>query len=270
MKSDNTWSPSRCQSAFVKKDHRNERAEIQDKLYEFPYHYIPRLVDGEVPCITRVLDWGIEYLTYMSFVKQRIEQLPGHSILDIGCGDGFLLNSLVTSNGRKVGIDNSETPIRFAKAFATDAEFRVEDLGNVSETFEVVCLTEVLEHIPNDSIAAFVDRAKERVSPGGHLLITVPTTVVPLNAKHYRHYDETILDSHFGRIDEWENIEELRLYRHSKLLRYALLLLHNRLWTINSKLVWRLFWSWHEKHNAIATKHDGVHLLRIYKRKNTS
>ena len=47
---------------------------------------------------------------------------------------------------------------------------------------------EVLEHIPPQEVSSFIKNLVERTSIGGHVILSVPTTVKPLTEKHYRHY----------------------------------------------------------------------------------
>lgn len=241
-----------------------EKFDIQDRLYQFPYHYIPHFSPPGVPRISRVLSWGIEYLTYMTIVKETVEKLPGKSVLDIGCGDGFLLNSLNKPEAKLLGVDVSERPVLFAKAFSTRAEFRVQDIFDMEGSFDIVVLTEVMEHIPDDLIQRFMNQAKRLVAPGGHLVITVPTTVVPLNNKHYRHYDEELLDRDYGSSDGWKIVAEKRLYRQTACLEKALRLTCNKFWTVNSRAVWRALWKWHRKKNLVTDSQTGRHLMRLY------
>lgn len=238
----------------------------QESLYSFPYHYLPHFEEEGLPRISRKLAWGIEYLTYMTAVRNTIEQLPGSTLLDVGCGDGFLLNEMHRPETRKSGVDLSERAIAYARAFATDAEFSVQDIFTLEETFDIVVLTEVLEHIQDTLIREFVAKVKSLVAPGGYLLVTVPTTVVPLIPKHYRHYDEELLDTHFGSTEGWDLQAERRLYRHSRNLARRLRLLDNRYWTVNHPALWKRFWRRHLEKDFYADRTDGKHLMRLYRK----
>ena len=49
-------------------------------------------------------------------------------------------------------------------------------------------------------------------------MISVPTTVTPVNKKHYRHYDENLLDSHILKYAKSGNFFVLKFgtYKESK------------------------------------------------------
>lgn len=75
----------------------------------------------------------------------------GESVLDVGCGNGTLLQFLKTTRRiRERGVDVSETGVALARAAGLDA--RVGTLGSpgtveVGERFDHVVLTEVIEHV---------------------------------------------------------------------------------------------------------------------------
>ena len=74
---------------------------------------------------------------------------PGASVLDIGCGDGVMLQFLMaTKQVRALGIDVSAEAIRRAVARGVDA--RVQPLGELAasgQTFDHVVMSEVVEHV---------------------------------------------------------------------------------------------------------------------------
>ena len=243
-----------------------DKFTLQDSQYSFPYHYLPHFDRHNNPRLGRSLSWGVEYLTYMSAVLDEVERLPASTILDVGCGDGWLLNHLSRNDIVKHGIDISSRAIAFACAFAVDAHFEVQDLSALSSTYGIVCLTEVLEHIPDVEIVNFVALAKALVESGGYLVLSVPTTVRRLNPKHHRHYDEALLDRHFGGLKDWALIVDKRVYGISIRSMIVQRLLHNRIWTINAGILWRIFWRWHVRHNFRSDRKHGAHIVRVYRR----
>ncbi len=129
------------------------RFQLQDKAYAFPYHYLPELTpDGRI-VIYRLLAWGLRYMTYMSYIRDRICELQPESVLDIGCGDGRLLHMLKLVP-RRVGVDLSSRAIAFAKAFDQDVEWYCSPLGQVPGRYDLATCVETLEHVSDTEIQA--------------------------------------------------------------------------------------------------------------------
>lgn len=124
--------------------------------------------------LTWVDRWGV----WLS--RRRVERsLPtGREIdlLDIGCGHrALLLTALRPRLRRAVGVDYS---VDAALAAAHGLEVIAMDAGAAlgrleGQRFDVVLLNSVLEHLP-DPVAVLV-QCRERLRPGGRLLINVPT-----------------------------------------------------------------------------------------------
>jgi 2-polyprenyl-3-methyl-5-hydroxy-6-metoxy-1,4-benzoquinol methylase len=97
------------------------------------------------------------------------------SILDAGCGEGFVLSELRRSLGARVklsGFDSSEEAIAVARG-NTDAEINKADIYNIphpDSSFDLVIALEVLEHLERPEAA--LDELK-RVSKGS-IMLSVP------------------------------------------------------------------------------------------------
>lgn len=101
---------------------------------------------------------------------------PEESVLDIGCGNGFLTSDVAKcTRGRVVGIDMNENNIAFAKARyqADNIEFICgdvkTDLGDAR--FDVVMMSNVLEHL--SARVEFLRQVRETAEPA-KFLIRVP------------------------------------------------------------------------------------------------
>lgn len=78
--------------------------------------------------------------------------LPESTVLDLGCGAGFLCNALAEKGHKVAGIDLSETSLATARLYDTTKSVEyiranVYSLPFQNETFDVVCAMDVLEHI---------------------------------------------------------------------------------------------------------------------------
>ncbi|WP_026917378.1 class I SAM-dependent methyltransferase [Gordonia shandongensis] len=96
-------------------------------------------------------------------------------VLDVGCGDGRLLERLSTVADRVVGIDPDETAIARARgrtADRTNAEVIVGDIMAapelVARQFDLVVCIAALHHLP---LRAALERLRALVAPGGELRI---------------------------------------------------------------------------------------------------
>lgn len=236
--------------------------QIQEDEYSFPYHYLTSL-NNNIPSIYKRLGWGYEYITYIDFITKYIEEkIKPISLLDIGCGDGFLINQLTFDKSKKInGIDLSEKAISFAKAFSNGYKFYCTDLFDIKDKYNTVCLIEVLEHIPDNDVALFVDEAFSKVDADGYLIISVPTTVDPVQKKHYRHYDESLLKKHINQ-ENFEIVDQFRLYKKSRLLERLIKFSQNQ----DSKTLKEIVWKWHKKNTYFADIKNGKHLITIYRR----
>lgn len=104
---------------------------------------------------------------------ERITPLPRlRRALDVGAGYGFLLFSLRSRHGIKgIGVEPSAVESKHGRE-QLNLDIRttlLSEAGLPSESFDLVCACEVLEHMP--APAQFVAELAERVAPGGYLVI---------------------------------------------------------------------------------------------------
>jgi ubiquinone/menaquinone biosynthesis C-methylase UbiE len=108
---------------------------------------------------------------------RRLALEPGEAVIDIGCGPGFLSESmadLVGPAGRVVGIDTSQDLVDLAsarnqRAWLTYAKGDAMALDAADAAFDVAVCTQVLEYVPDADRAL---REMHRVlRPGGRVQI---------------------------------------------------------------------------------------------------
>jgi len=242
----------------------DDKFALQDEQYQFPYHHIPHF-HGEYPSNIRRLGWGLEYLCYLRILVERVRELAPGSLLDVGCGDGRFLGLIGAQVPRRKGVDLSSSAIGFARAFHPEVQFEAVDAAELTEQFDAVTSIETLEHVPDESVGGFLRTLAARSRE--HVLISVPTTAVPLNKKHYRHYDLELLERQVA-----ESKAPLALvghefiYRGSRLMTALRWATSNRLWTLEIAAVQDLAWRYVWKRLRTATARDGHHLLAHYRR----
>jgi 2-polyprenyl-3-methyl-5-hydroxy-6-metoxy-1,4-benzoquinol methylase len=130
-------------------------------------------------------------------------------ILDLGCGNGYLVNYLIEHGYNACGTDASEKGIAIAKK-TNESRFFVQDLSSgalpaqlQNIPFDTIVSTEVIEHLYNP--AAFIDFCKRQLGPGGEIIITTP----------YHGYLKNLVLSVFNKWDS--HMDPLWLGGHIKL-----------------------------------------------------
>ena len=115
------------------------------KIHNYSYHkiseYAASLNDGIHP------KWKI--IDYHNFFLSNIKE--GDTVLDIGCGSGFVAYNVAKKAGRVVGIDKKKANIENARERfrRENLEFIVRDATqyNFKKFFDNIILSNVLEHI---------------------------------------------------------------------------------------------------------------------------
>lgn len=116
---------------------------------------------------------GIDRTEYISkSVKQKVDK-----ILDIGCGYGSQLGALRKKSNELWGIDMDEEILSEAKKSYPGVNFILQSATNIqfeSNKFDVVILSEVIEHVGDKNKIAVINEAWRVLKPGGLFLFTAP------------------------------------------------------------------------------------------------
>ena len=131
------------------------------------------------------------------------------AILDVGCGNGYLANYLISLGFNVYGTDASEAGIEIARKTNLD-RFLVQDLSTDKLPaelqhikFDTIISTEVIEHLYDPE--AFLGFCKQALVNGGEFIITTP----------YHGYFKNLLLSIFNKWDT--HINPLWLGGHIKM-----------------------------------------------------
>src|SRR3989338_7347909 len=116
--------------------------------------------------------------SWPELIKLTEEVKNGDSVLDVGCGNGRLLEILKDKKIRYLGVDNSQELLKIAKIRFTDEPFLSSDileLNKISEKdFDYVCSIAVLHHIPGrDLRIEAVKQLGDKTKIGGKIIVTV-------------------------------------------------------------------------------------------------
>ncbi len=118
-------------------------------------------------------------------------------ILDIGCGNGSLTFFLAQQGYQVVGLEASESGIRYARQKFNNCEFIVGSVydavpQNLENSFDIVLSTEVIEHLyyPKE-LARYASKC---LKPDGRFILTTPyhgywkNLLLAISGKMERHF----------------------------------------------------------------------------------
>lgn len=114
-------------------------------------------------------------------VKDAVLSCAEQEVLVLGCGKG-IVEYLLPDGIRCFSADISEKEIEAAREvnrYKPNRQFLVADIFRAEEvlgrqTFPVVAISEVIEHLDDDRLA--LQKACRHIRPGGWLVLTVPNT----------------------------------------------------------------------------------------------
>jgi len=91
---------------------------------------------------------------FLRQIEQLVEELSPASVLDVGCGEGFVLRWISRVRGirRLVGVDINSDVLKMAKKIAPSAKYQkmdIVDLKFTANSFDLVLVLEVFEHLKN-------------------------------------------------------------------------------------------------------------------------
>jgi SAM-dependent methyltransferase len=163
------FSVLRCRRCGVERlDPMPTEAEL-DAAYGRDY-YAEHSPEAGASGALRRLAWRVEIRPLKPFLR------PSARVLEVGCGTGGFLAEIRARYGAEVfGVDRSPAAIEAARRRGISAERGfIDDVASRGETFDVVALRHVLEHVsaPRDLLRT----ARGLLAERGALLTTVPVT----------------------------------------------------------------------------------------------
>ena len=148
---------------------RHDQPADHQHPYDIPYHWA----------------MGRFYQDVVHIAAERVApMLRGRSVLEMGCGDGYMTAQIARHASSVFGFDLNERAIAFAKMIVREPNVsfgvgRAEDLDELAagmqEPPDVVASFEVVEHLSTEERDAFLDAARRILrSRGGSLVLTTP------------------------------------------------------------------------------------------------
>ncbi len=124
---------------------------------------------------TRKKSMGILWAELVQLTKAVKEN---QKILDVGCGNGRLLEAFLGRQIQYVGVDKNKQLLNYARKQYPYYKFRQGDvlaLGEIPEyNFDFVFCVALFHHLPGKELRIKALRQlKNKLKPGGHLILTV-------------------------------------------------------------------------------------------------
>jgi len=172
--------------------YQNPRPELNEISFDYPPEYAPYNCQLDKTNTSKLDDWLVQY-----GLNKRIHLIKKYkengSLLDIGCGSGEFLNAMQIIPGWNLtGVELNS----YAADKAIDRyNLRIfngtlEQAFFPNETFDVVTLWDVLEHL-HDPTASLIE-IRRILKPGGLLVLRVP---------NYQSWQRRLFGRHWAGLD---------------------------------------------------------------------
>lgn len=138
----------------------------------------------QAPADTKAIHLGHPSYVWRHGQERRLAQirqylsLEGKRILDVGCGLGMYLSRFQQFTDHVYGVDIDEAKLAQARLNLPNlCQAPAEALPFDSDSFDVVVLNEVIEHVKDDRAA--IQESVRCLAPGGHVVIYAPNRLYP-------------------------------------------------------------------------------------------
>ena len=101
------------------------------------------------------------------------------AVLDLGCGTGVTTRYIAELGAKVVGVDLSPKLIEFARANSNHKNIKyfvgdITDYNFNKRKFDVICLTDVMEHIPREKIPDLMKNVKKYIYINTIIYVNTP------------------------------------------------------------------------------------------------
>ena len=127
-------------------------------LYDCKEEYVLRRLEGSYNA--RRLELEVQHFKIPNLLKVLPKEFSYTSIAEIGCGTGEIIGAFPGGNvNRRVGFDISPLNISCARQRFRNVEFHDLDFRSWNEKFDLLILSDILEHVP-DGVGFLKDASK--------------------------------------------------------------------------------------------------------------
>lgn len=132
--------------------------------------------------------------------------LSDKKIIDVGCGDGWLLEWLCNYVRYGIGIDPSKKQINIAKNKVNNKKISfknidAENIFKLNKKFDLLFYFNSFHHIPEKSMFDVLNKSSNCMNKNSFLII-----IEPLAKGNFYKFMKDIDDEHFIRLKAYENI----------------------------------------------------------------
>ena len=126
--------------------------------------------------------------TARPYVLEKLQPLSGRSVLDLGCGEGFVARQIKTAGAASVlGIDLSQGMIDQARAEEQrnpeGIEYRQGDVSELQDlpeaVFDRIAAVFLFNYLGSDVMTEVIRRVRSWVAPAGRFVFAVPHPSLP-------------------------------------------------------------------------------------------
>ncbi|HQU16762.1 MAG TPA: class I SAM-dependent methyltransferase [Gammaproteobacteria bacterium] len=210
------------------------------------------------------------YSKFRRFYKHNyLRLLPpdrGARILVVSCGPGYFVDLLTREGYTNVlGIDSFPSKVQYARDRGLNCrvDTAFEFLGGSNDPYAAIFCEQELNHLTKDEMIEFLALCREKLRPGGTLLVhglngANPITGAEALAQNFDHYN-TFTEYTMRQILEYTHFEKIRVFPlnlyvfYTNPLNYVLMLV-SALYT----LIFRISFVLYGKKNRIFTKKIGA------------
>jgi 2-polyprenyl-3-methyl-5-hydroxy-6-metoxy-1,4-benzoquinol methylase len=168
------------------------------------------------------------YLNGAEMVRQLQPYFHGKaSILDYGCGPGYLLDQLLAAGIQTAGMDFSAEAMQKVNErlqghphfLGTFTPHQLEESGR---RFDAICVVEVIEHLYDEPLGKLLDDVGKFLAPDGIVIFTTPneedleksSLLCPATGEVFHRWQHVRSWSKAGLSSYLEGLQRARLLRH--------------------------------------------------------
>lgn len=140
--------------------------------------YAKKIINKTIDDYNRIAeDWSTKRWRLSSDIQALAAKIEAHdNILDLGCGNGYLYNEVLSRNANYTGADTAEKQLEVCRRLHPDANFVQTDplkLPFTNDEFDKVFCLSTIHHIPSKEFQlAFLSEIYRVLRKGGELYLT--------------------------------------------------------------------------------------------------